>query len=433
MRSPLRNLQLLALPLLILLTVTLFMTRGGEAQSTCCFENRCDVFQDNGPDDKLCAFVRCSGSSGSCPSTSGSRNECERIPSSCEPGSEIIDRMHCIPGRADAAYRYTCVHTAPGTETKDITYVVRGPTNCCPPATPTPTPTPCPAPTATPPPNRSDCYFVRCRYICGPDLAEIPQDECEESGLYWDFTNNACSGTPVDPEPTATPTPVPTSTPAPTPNPTPPSGGGGCTVNWWVAGWCEDYDFDTCTCYGGINKSPILIDVLGDGFDLTNARRGVNFDLDGNGAAERLAWTSPNSDDAFLALDHDGNGRIEDGTELFGNYTRQPPSDHPNGFIALAEFDKPEHGGNADGVIDGRDGVYDSLRLWQDVNHNGVSEPEELHTLRALGLRTMELDYKESKRTDRHGNQFRYRAKVKDTRGAQLGRWAWDVFLIPGQ
>lgn len=252
-------------------------------------------------------------------------------------------------------------------------------------------------------------------------------DSCADFDGTWDFASNTCDTS------NPTPTPTPTPTPNPTPNPTPPSGGGGCTINWWVAGWCEDYDFDTCTCYGGINKSPILIDVLGDGFNLTDARRGVNFDLDGNGTAERLAWTSANSDDAFLALDHDGNGRIENGTELFGNYTRQPPSDHPNGFIALAEFDKSENGGNSDGVINRQDGVYDSLRLWQDTNHNGVSEPGELHTLRELGLRTIELDYKESRRTDRHGNQFRYRAKVKDTRDAQLGRWAWDVFLASGQ
>ena len=71
-----------------------------------------------------------------------------------------------------------------------------------------------------------------------------------------------------------------------------------------------------------------------------------------------------------------------------------------------------------------------SLRTWTS---NGVSEPEELRTLPELGLKTLDLDYKESKRTDRHGNRFKYRAKVKDTHDAQIGRWAWDVFLVSGQ
>ena len=149
------------------------------------------------------------------------------------------------------------------------------------------------------------------------------------------------------------------------------------------------------------------------------------------GRPMQIAWTERGADNAFLALPG-ADGLVHNGQQLFGNFTPQPPSDHRNGFAALAVYDDPKNGGNDDGVIDTRDAVFASLRLWIDANHDGICQPEELHTLPSLGVNSISLTYRLSEKTDQYGNRFRYRAKVNpdDPDASHVDHTAYDVFFV---
>jgi hypothetical protein len=226
----------------------------------------------------------------------------------------------------------------------------------------------------------------------------------------------------------AIPQPTPTPTPTPTPPPPPPVGGGGGGDPCLGSGGDGTPD----TGNNGPDCSPIILDIAGEGFHLTSAQTGVMFDISGTGKSIQIAWTDPHFQNAFLALPGP-DGLVHNGKELFGNFTPQPTSPSPNGFLALAVYDQPQNGGNGDGIIDARDGIFSSLRLWIDKNHDGICQAEELYTLPELGIFSLSLDYSLSRREDDYGNVFRYKAKVNpltrdDT--SRAGPWAYDVFLV---
>ena len=127
---------------------------------------------------------------------------------------------------------------------------------------------------------------------------------------------------------------------------------------------------------------PLVLDLGAPGLDFTSVQDGVSFDINADGRADRMAWTM--GEDGILARDLDSSGTIDSGAEVFSPWFAG--GEHAGSLAALATLDE-----NGDGRIDANDAAYGSLQVWQDANHNGVSDAGELTGLAALGITGINL------------------------------------------
>jgi hypothetical protein len=159
-------------------------------------------------------------------------------------------------------------------------------------------------------------------------------------------------------------------------------------------------------------KSPIALDLNGDGIATTRLQDGAYFDHDGNGFAEQTGWV--NSEDGILVRDLDGNGTIDTGRELFGSETLLANGQKAtNGYQALAQLDT-----NLDGQVNQQDTAYSTLKIWKDTNGDGYSSSDELLTLAEAGVQSIATGYTAVNQTDANGNIIQQTATFTKTDGS---------------
>lgn len=185
-----------------------------------------------------------------------------------------------------------------------------------------------------------------------------------------------------------------------------------------------DPTLDLCGSDPNGCAEPLLIKLDNGPLRLAGLEDPVMFDINANGHPRAIGWTvRGDQTTAFLALDRNGNGVIDDGSELFGNATPLPNGAKAgNGFLALAQYDL-----NGDGVIDQADPIWASLLLWVDANHDGFSQPSELTPLSASGITRIDLEHHWSGRHDQNGNAFAYQGQMWV--GPEV-RAVYDVFFV---
>ncbi len=133
-------------------------------------------------------------------------------------------------------------------------------------------------------------------------------------------------------------------------------------------------------------RDPLALDLDGDGIETIAANTGITFDFDGDGLKTGTGWVK--GDDGFLVFDRNASGFIEKGSELFGVDTIKSNGEKAtDGFDALRDLDS-----NADGVFDSQDVEFANVRVWQDLNQDGVSQANELKSLAEHNIIAINLD-----------------------------------------
>jgi hypothetical protein len=200
----------------------------------------------------------------------------------------------------------------------------------------------------------------------------------------------------------------------------------------------RDLDPEGGCSYEEYPCSPLIFDLNGDGLFTTRFEDGpVSFDLSADGTVDLTAWTNPVTEEGILYFDHNHNGRIDGGNELFGDATFLENDERArHGFEALAAYDRAASGGNGDGVISPGDAVWGKLRLWIDRSHDALMTSDENYTLGAASILSISLTYMDWSRTphlvtDTSGNRHLLQGTflMRSRNGKKVTRAVHDVYF----
>ena len=164
-----------------------------------------------------------------------------------------------------------------------------------------------------------------------------------------------------------------------------------------------------------------MLDLDGNGIQTLSVNAGVNFDLLANGQPVQTGWVG--SGDGLLVLDHNQDGSINDGSELFGTSTvLADGSKAVDGYQALAQLDT-----NQDGVISSADAQFAKLGVWIDGNADGQTGGSEVKSLAELNIAQLSLSAQVT--TDmNNGNLVGLTSSYQTTDG--VNHTAADVWFV---